>query len=959
MSTGFYPFWFWNDYLTKEEIQWQIREMANKGIKGFFIHSRQGLKQPYLSERFFQLIDLAIEEAEKYGLIVNIYDEYPYPSGIAGGEVILGKPEYYATELLHKADIIEGGDIRLEYPAGQILSAKTYPYINGKVIWEEEIDVKKYIGIVLVEDSYIETGLTNYNQKRFFASKPTPVLDISLPGDKYKVFVSIQTEVTKHKYWDKYVDVLNKDAIKKYIELTHEKYLQRYEEKFGRSIVSIFTDEIHPTWSDKIIESFKQEYGYDLLDYLPALQDDTHPEHLKVSYDLNQLKYKMFCSSYEEQIANWCNENNLLYVGEKPALRLSQLKFMDIPGCDFGHKKAGSVAPIFSGDIRSNPRGVASVAYFYGKENSLCECYHSLGWSATLQDAKLNAEELLALGIDILVPHGFFYSTHGLRKHDAPPSFFFQMPFWPLFGNLSERIEYIKQKFTDSHLDAEILLIDPTSGIPTDVNKQTYEDILTLLIQAHLDFLIVDTEIIQSGSIKDNILKIKDLTIKLIIVPPMQKIEEPLISWLEKYQSSGGMVIYCEDNHDLANLKDRIIDIVKPELSIKQNNNEIGELLVSKRKNKNKTIWFVVNTSDKKFETLIITYNNLKIKEVLLDKGYTSLTKKNSSAYERVIYPFESFILEAADFKEPESKEDLIPEIIIEMPEHVSIKVKNKNLLRMNSWEMSLLNREGKIVKSSLTEVLPVSNQLKKANFSFKPEFKEYFGHRPELDFPDLSIRYKYSFENHYSGKVELLMEPDTIKGNWVIKVNDKKEIMFRDFYKTDTHIRGSQAVNVSNYLIQGTNNIKVEVSVSQPSDGLINPLYLAGDFGVSLDPVSIVEQKRGGLFEEYEYNFLPFYSGVIEYKTEFNLDNLPDSKFVLIRLQYKRKFQEAAEISINNSNFSPVLWEPRCLKLPTKTLKIGKNTMITRVYTTLIRSFEGKIFDYEEHEYKTIDGRN
>ncbi|NMB11010.1 MAG: hypothetical protein GX977_01855, partial [Firmicutes bacterium] len=43
---GFYPFWFWNDYLQEDELRWQVKEMHDQGIKGFFIHSRQGLRQP-------------------------------------------------------------------------------------------------------------------------------------------------------------------------------------------------------------------------------------------------------------------------------------------------------------------------------------------------------------------------------------------------------------------------------------------------------------------------------------------------------------------------------------------------------------------------------------------------------------------------------------------------------------------------------------------------------------------------------------------------------------------------------------------------------------------------------------------------------------------------------------------------------------------------------------------------
>ena len=94
LPTGFYPFWFWNDRLSADEIRWQVAEMARQGVRGFFIHSRQGLGQPYLSEAFFEMVDVAVAAAEEHGLVVHLYDEYPYPSGVAGGQVTLGQPQY-------------------------------------------------------------------------------------------------------------------------------------------------------------------------------------------------------------------------------------------------------------------------------------------------------------------------------------------------------------------------------------------------------------------------------------------------------------------------------------------------------------------------------------------------------------------------------------------------------------------------------------------------------------------------------------------------------------------------------------------------------------------------------------------------------------------------------------------------------------------------------------------------
>jgi hypothetical protein len=52
--------------------------------------------QPYLSAAFFEMVDVAVATTETHGLSVHLYDEYPYPSRVAGGQVVLDSPRYYA-----------------------------------------------------------------------------------------------------------------------------------------------------------------------------------------------------------------------------------------------------------------------------------------------------------------------------------------------------------------------------------------------------------------------------------------------------------------------------------------------------------------------------------------------------------------------------------------------------------------------------------------------------------------------------------------------------------------------------------------------------------------------------------------------------------------------------------------------------------------------------------------------
>jgi len=123
----------------------------------------------------------------------------------------------------------------------------------------------------------------------------------------------------------------------------------------------------------------------------------------------------------------------------------------------------------------------------------------------------------------------------------------------------------------------------------------------------------------------------------------------------------------------------------------------------------------------------------------------------------------------------------------------------------------------------------------------------------------------------------------------------------------------------------------------------------------VTLEPVRLVQRKPTGSFEQYEENLLPFYAGTIQYTTRFVLDDIPAADHVIVQFEYDRPFHEATEVSINASPYTSVAWQPRCVKLPTRYLIVGENILKTRVYTTLIRSFEGQWFDYESHRYRDI----
>ena len=96
-------------------------------------------------------------------------------------------------------------------------------------------------------------------------------------------------------------------------------------------------------------------------------------------------------------------------------------------------------------------------------------------------------------------------------------------------------------------------------------------------------------------------------------------------------------------------------------------------------------------------------------------------------------------------------------------------------------------------------------------------------------------------------------------------------------------------------------------------------------------------------------------FAGIVEYETTFTLDTIPDNDQISIELNFENTFLEACEIAINNSEWHPLLWSPYACTIPRANLNTGQNTLQIRVYTSLIRSFEGQRFNHNTHSYEDI----
>ena len=270
-----------------------VRKLYNNGYGGIVTNVK--FDQKYLKDDAeFTLVSDAFKYANTLGFHLWIYDEYQWPSGKAFGQVLEGHDEYEATGI--ELITLKGeGDIKYTLPGNYI----------------------KIAGADLISGSTKKPLETNGN-----------TLDVKNSG-KYTVYVYARrvTNQGKEDPMDfttlRDVDLLNYDAVTRFIETTYEKYKEKMGDGFDL-VEAFFTDEPqlgnrdfknYVVWSDRLPAKFKEMHGYDIESELYSLYAGNTEHDRLVRVNFYQTVAQMFKEAYFEQIAAWCEKNGVASSG--------------------------------------------------------------------------------------------------------------------------------------------------------------------------------------------------------------------------------------------------------------------------------------------------------------------------------------------------------------------------------------------------------------------------------------------------------------------------------------------------------------------------------------------------------------------------------------------------------------------------------------------------------------------
>ena len=962
------PFWSWNTKLKKDELLMHMEAFEKMGLGGFNMHARVGLATEYLGEEFMEMVKFCTEKAKEKGMYAWLYDEDKWPSGFAGGKVSK-EVKYRQRHLLFTVNKVEyTKDAEEAKETGKPLLLACYDII---------LDAEDFLADYKIIDENADAQ-----------------------GTKWYAYVMTYSDIT----WfngEAYIDVLDKDAVDKFIEVTHEEYKKVVGDEFGKTVPYIFTDEPRVNWmsqeplfsGDKadrgvfwgrtFADDYKAAYGEDIRESLPELFWEKKEGISPVRHKFYSLIATLFEERFMKTYGDWCKENNLGFTGHLMAEddlisqtvgfggeSMPSYEYMDVPGID-----------MLCADKNFNTaKQCQSVARQMGKEGMLSELYGVTDWDFDFRGHKIEGDWQAAMGVTHRVHHLTYLTMEGAAKRDYPASIGYQSPWYEEYAYVEDHFARLNTVLTRGKPIVKVGVIHPVESFwlnvgPKDKTSQAersmeleFAQLNEWLALGNMDFDLISEKMLpklcKSAS---NPLKVGEMEYDAIIVPNIKTIRKSTVERLEAFSKNGGNLIVIGGAPEF-------VDLEKSDAAAKA---------FANAKN--------------------VSFNKIDIFSALAENAEIEILNENGKATENLVYQLrqdkDCRWLFVAHAKLPACIDTVKPETL-----HIKVKGEfSPELYDTITAEILPVSYEIKngytyIVKDvySHDSLLIRLGQPEQASVNVKTAEKEVVG---SVDFKKameyslseknalLLDRAEYSLDGEpYNAEEDVLKACQKVKAslNWKTGGSDilqpwifgeekfEHTLSLRFTFESEIAVDNALlALETPEVIDAKFNGVKLELSpvgffvdksiktvklpeikegenvieLSMPFGILTFPewIYILGDFGVRVQGASgiIVDMpKKLGFSSTTEQN-LPFYTGNITYKTEIDV---PDCGNVKVKAScYKGGL---VKVSVDGKDTGRIVYAPYTLDLGK--LSKGKHMLEFTLYGNRYNAF-GSLHNYNE----------
>jgi hypothetical protein len=562
----------WTQGQPSETIRRAVREVAESGNTGFVWESRP--HPDYLGPGWWRDLGTAVEEAKRLGLEVWIFDEWMYPSGIAGGRVIGENPAFTHPVLIERSRTLEG-----PLPEQQWAIAK-------------DLTPNEHIVSVAAFPEPFKPGQKVIDLGQAAVGGSLKTVRWAVPEGRWRLAWCVSRTDPLRQGWrmDTMIDVLNPEAVAAFIRLTHEATYAHFAADFGKTIKGFFSDEtgfrnvtsykslpgtpgMPMPWSPAFPGYFQRLKGYDPRPLLAALWYDLGPDGRAARFDLMDAYSKCLAETFFKPQQEWCRAHGVRLIGHLvedngadfqlgygPGHWFRAMEFFDVPGIDVvgyqvtpgldsgtnawvrGNSAEGWDQEFFQFGLPAMARGAALAK---GVREIFSEAFGANGWSEGLRMVKWIGDWHIVNGFNLISPHAF---TMKFNDPDCPPHFnrMSGNPQWRSYGVWAEYFKRLQAISLSSVPEYEVAVLY-TAESAWAGPAQTVSPAVRLLETRQVRTAVVPYEVFaRGGRLKAGRWNYNGQSFKTVVLPCARFVPADVVRRLADFAETGGRAVIID-----------------------------------------------------------------------------------------------------------------------------------------------------------------------------------------------------------------------------------------------------------------------------------------------------------------------------------------------------------------------------------------------------------------------------
>ena len=564
------PF-FWQHGADEATLREYMEKIDGCGIKAVCLEARP--HPDYVGPKWWQDVDIVMDEARKRGMKVWILDDSHFPTGFANGAVKDAPDHLKRWALLERTMEVNGP---LTGWRCEVATRLGYTFMMGRM---SEYQPEELVAVILgrydeVDGKPVYSGFSDVT-----GSVKDGWLRMDIPEGDWTLFIYTKKQGTAAKGND-YISFLEKDSVKILLDTVYEPHYAHYKEDFGKTFAGFFSDEpgfynlpgnnpfgmvkigdpMPLPWSDGVGEEFYGRTAGGEKTALPALFHNCGGSEGEVRYDYMDIITRKYQENFSCQLGDWCAAHGVEYIGH--VLEDNGLHSRLGPGTGHyframrGQHMAG-IDVVLNQLLPDKDKGIGAFYHYaiaqlaasaahqnpWMKGRALCEIFGAFGWSEGLTMMKWMADHMMVNGINTFTPHAF--TEKAFPDPDCPPHFYAHgmNPQYRYMHVLFEYMNRVCHLLNGGRAMADVAIFFPAEGEWAG-GYRDYRELGKRLIQNQIPYELLCMDNLKAAKVKDGRICIGDASYQFLLVDHIEQLPEDYMAVLDSFAAQGAQILF-------------------------------------------------------------------------------------------------------------------------------------------------------------------------------------------------------------------------------------------------------------------------------------------------------------------------------------------------------------------------------------------------------------------------------